>query len=564
MTTTFSHSLGAGFWVVVLSFTAVLAGISLYLARRVQSSDDFFRASGKASWWINGLSFIMSAFSASVFVANASLAYNRGSLNALLILAQLPVFVAGYMFFARLWHRSGVHTAVEFIDRRFGQRPAKFFLFSGIPIRILDNANRLYVTGVLIENLLGIPLWQAAAFAGIVAVLFTIGGGFLAVIVTDAIQALILAAISIVVAVAALIRVGGLSAWMAKVPGDYWSLRLEGSDIGLPLIIAWVFVGLFAWNGNWALVQRYVSVPTERDATKVTLVAGISYYIIFPLLAIPPMAAVVLLPQLQGTIGGERSYIMLAEMLLPASLLGLLSFAMLGTTVTAVASELNVLSQVIVENSLLRVLPRLSERSKLIIGRCLIVLIMLMCLAIALEIRKFGGAFKYLITILGMTSLPVYMPMLLGLLERRSPGWGAVGSCCAGIAVSLVMKFGFGSPLASIIFTNGLVTLAFYFIAAWMSPRQATAVPPAKAGHAKPLSPEALRKAAEQQNKSFSRPIALSLVIMACVLLATSLFSRLNAPDLALSLSSVALVLLFALIISRLPRWLSKPPTTHE
>ncbi len=551
-----SAQLGTGFWIITVSFTLVLIGVSLYLTRRIKSSDDFFRASGKASWWINGLSFIMAAFSASVFVANASLAYNRGGLNALLILAQLPVFVAGFMFFARLWHRSGVHTAVEFIGSRFGQPTAKFFLYSGVPIRILDNANRLYVTGVLIECLMGIPLWQGVAFAGIVAVLFTVGGGFMAVLVTDAIQALILAAVSVVIAVAAVIRVGGVHEWMAKVPEGYWSMQMPGSDMNIWLIMAWVFVGLFAWNGNWALVQRYVSVPTERDATKVTLMAGISYYIIFPLLAIPPMVAVVLLPQLQGAIGGERSYILLAQTLLPAALLGLLSFAMLGTTVTAVGSELNVMAQVLVENLLVRIFPTLGEKAKLTIGRCLIVILMTLCLTIALQIRNFGGAFKYLMTILGMTSLPVYMPMLLGLLEKRAPGWGAVSSCCAGIVVSVLMKFVWGAPLAAVIFTNGLVTLAVYFISGWISPSRLGFSMPKRAAVVAPATEEEIAASVEQQRKSFNRPIAWSLTGMALVLLVTALLSGMSGPDLALALGTVAILLIFTFVISCLPKWL--------
>ncbi len=125
------------FWFVLCSYAVLLIGVSVYVGRMINNTDDFYRGGGNNTWWASGLSFFMTTTSASVFVANASFAYNYGLLNICLIIAQLPVFVLGYFVFARLWHRTGCESAIEFIDHRYGKATTKFFLWTGIPIRLL-------------------------------------------------------------------------------------------------------------------------------------------------------------------------------------------------------------------------------------------------------------------------------------------------------------------------------------------------------------------------------------------------------------------------------------------
>jgi SSS family solute:Na+ symporter len=458
------NMLNVQFWGVIGGYCLLLTAVSVYLARNVKSDDDFFKARGKTSWWVSGLSFFMTAFSASVFVANASLAYNYGLLNFLLILAQLPVFIFGYYLFSRKWHRTGVSTAIEFVEKRYSPKTAKFFVWTGVPIRILDNANRLYVTAVLVEALFGVPLEGAIFGVAVVALVYSVGGGFLAVEMTNALQAIVLFIIVGVVAVLGYFAVGGVSGFMANVPVDYWTLQAKDGDFNVSLICAWVFVGLFAWNGMWSLVQRYVCVEKEQDSRKVSLMCGISYYILFPLLALPPMIAAVLLPELRGTAGAEHSYVRIAELLLPSGLLGLLCFGIFGATVTSLNAELNVMSQIIVQDMLKKVLAKTTGKFRLWLGRIITIVIMGACIFIAMQIRGLGGAFKYLMTVLGMTTLPTFIPLLLGLLYRKTSGKGSIAAFLAGLLVSVVLKFGLDQSLAVVIFSNGIVTTLVFFL----------------------------------------------------------------------------------------------------
>lgn len=455
-------NIDSSFWWLLAGYGTLLIAVSVYFIRHIKSTADFYGSKGQTAPWLSGLSYFMSSFSASVFVANASLAYRHGSLNLLLILAQLPVFVAGYFLFSRRWFRTGCSTVIQFLGERFGRTTAKFFLWMGIPLRILENGNRVYVTAVLFEVMFGFNILTGAALTIAVALLSTVGGGFLAVVVTDSVQAILLFFIVAIVAVLSWQTAGGWEGFLSRMPDHYWSLFPESSNFGLTVIVAWSFVALFAWNGNWSLVQRFVAVPTERGAQRVSLFSGCAYYLLFPLMAIPPMAAAIAIPNLNTPQQAEYAYILMAEKVLPMGLMAMLCFGILGATITSLNGELNVMAQVIVQDMLKRRFTGISERGLLWLGRLVMIVIGGICLALALRIRDFGGAFEFLITVLSLCSLPTFIPLLLGLLTKRGDGRSAMLAFSAGILTSLILKFGLGQSLAVVIACNGLVTAAVF------------------------------------------------------------------------------------------------------
>ncbi len=453
----------ATFWIVMIANAALLAGVSIYLARYVKNTGDFFSGSNCTPWWVSGLSFFMTAFSASVFVANASFTYRHGMLSLVMIAFFFPVFLLGYLVFSRKWHRTGVSTAIEFIDKRYSGGASKFFIWTGIPIRILDNANRLYVTSVLIEVLLGLNLWTGILITSAITLVYTIFGGFLAVVVTDSIQAIMMAVIVSAVAIVGYLRVGGVSSMIEQFPQKFWDITPEGTDYNLIFIVSMTLVSLFSWNGYWSLVQRYVSVPTEKDAQKVALTSAVSYFVLFPLFFLPPLYAIILVPGLEGT-DSEQCYMRVAQMLLPSCLLGFLCFSIFGATVTALNSELNVISQIAVQDVLGKILKSAGDKMKLLIGRVIIVVAMLLCVSVAGFIRGLGGSFHYLIILMSLTTLPTFLPLLFGLLYKKTPAWGAVLSFCTGLTTGLILTFVVKIPTSYMIFANFAVTLSTMII----------------------------------------------------------------------------------------------------
>ncbi len=217
-------------------------------------------------------------------------------------------------------------------------------------------------------------------------------------------------------------------------------------------------------------MQRFVSVPTERDAAKVSLMGGLAYYLIFPVLAIPPMLAAALLPELRGTSAVEHSYFLIAWELLPQGLLGMLCFGIFGATITALNSELNVMSQVIVKDGIRHWTRNLGEKAELLVGRIIICVLLVICVAVSVKIREFGGAFKFLTTLLGLTTLPIFIPILLGLIMRKADGRVCMLSFTAGLTTAIVLRFGLEAPMSVVIAGNGAVTFLTYWLLPYLLP----------------------------------------------------------------------------------------------
>src|SRR5699024_2731069 len=106
-----------------------------------------------------------------------------------------------------------------------------------------------------------------------------------------------------------------------------WDQLPEGNDnlfndpytVGFAL--AFLYINFLSFNGgSWGLATRYISSPTEKQASKAAYLSGI-LYLIWPLILFFPMwAAPVLLPGLDNP---ADSYGLLVIKLLPQGLIGL-------------------------------------------------------------------------------------------------------------------------------------------------------------------------------------------------------------------------------------------------
>jgi len=433
------------------------------------------------------------------------------------------------------------------MDYRYGKPTTRFFLWTGIPIRLLENALRVYVTSILLEALFKIPLFYGVMITSSLALVYTLIGGLIGVVITDALQAILLGVIVVVVAILAWSELGSIDSFMTQLPENYWTLFPGDGSMDLPMILGWVFVALFAWNANWSLVQRFVSVPTERDATKVSLMGGLAYYLIFPVLAIPPMLAAALLPELRGTDAVEQSYFLIAWQVLPQGLLGMLCFGIFGATITALNSELNVMSQVIVKDGIRKFTAGLSEKAELLVGRLVIVVLLVVCFAISLKIRDFGGAFTFLVTLLGLTTLPIFIPVLLGLVMKKANGLVCMAAFTAGFLTAIVLRFMVDAPMSVVIPANGAATFLVY----WRLPYLLKAQKPSERTDL--LFERLAVKDASQEHDVETKGVhgkLLFLTAVSLLLIALILFIGSWTPggEVSLALSGVVVAALFVLM----------------
>ena len=438
-----SHRLETADHIVILGYFALLTLIGLYFWRRVRHTRDLFAAGGNVPWWLTGISFYLTGFSAFSFVAYSEMAYRYGLVALTLAWSAAAAMLAGTIFLAARWQRARIISPVEFLESRFNPALRQVLAWTGIPLKVIDDGLKIYATGIFVSVGMGYDLRTSILVTGLVMLLYTFMGGLWAVMVTDYVQFIILTLGVVVLFPMVFSRLGGFDALFQGAPADF------ASPVGGPItplyVVAFYMLVMLSYNGNWAYAQRFYSVRNEREARKAGFLAVALKIVGPPLFILPAIAARSLMPELMVPPNTPQyTYAALALEFLPAGLMGLMIAAMFSATMSTLSADYNVMASVITEDVYRRLIdPAASQRRLLLVGRLATVAVGLLTIFIgmALVTSAQRGLFEVMVTVFGLFVGPMLLPMLAGLISRRLTARGAA----AGIAAGLISGVSFFS-----------------------------------------------------------------------------------------------------------------------
>ncbi len=423
----------AGYFVLML-------GIGLYFYRHMRVMKDYFTGRNAIPWWLSGVSFYMTSFSVAAFVFYPSLCYRYGWVGVTLLWVAVPATLFSVTFFAKRWRRARIDSPVEYIETRYSALLRQLFAWQGVPVKIVDDGIKLYATGKFIAICSGLPIGESILGAGGIMLVYTFLGGVWAVSVTDFIQFVVLTAGILVILPLSVMKAGGLHAVIAQSPEGFF--RPTNDEFGWSYVIPVIALYALAWSSiNWSLIQRYYCVPKERDAMKVGWLVIALYIVGPPLMFFPAIAGRQFIPALADA--GDI-YPTLCAQLLPAGMLGLAIAAMFAATMSTLSGDYNVCASVLTNDVYKRLIrPRATERELVFVGRAMTLLIGVIGLAAAFVMArgKAENLFRIMVTLFGVATAPVAIPMLLGLVSKRVTNGGAIAGFLCGVSVGLVLFF---------------------------------------------------------------------------------------------------------------------------
>lgn len=175
-------------WLVFSGALLLVAGYGVLQGRRQRSSEGYLLAGRTLPWWVVAISVMATQASAVTFLATPGQAYADG-MRFVQFYFGLPLAIAVVcLFLAPAFHRSGVYTAYEFLERRFDGKTrtltACLFLLS----RGLATGITLYTPAAVLSVLLHWRIEWTTTLMGGVAVLYTTWGGSRAVGRTHVLQ----------------------------------------------------------------------------------------------------------------------------------------------------------------------------------------------------------------------------------------------------------------------------------------------------------------------------------------------------------------------------------------
>ena len=285
-------------YLVITFYFVFMAGMGWFFRNFSKNASDFFRGGGQMTWWLVGASAFMASFSAWTFTGAASIAYEFGIVILVIYLANAIGFFLNFTTFAPWFRQMRVITVMQAIRQRFGPGSEQFFTWLQLPIQIFYAAIWLFGLAVFAASVFGMNLPVTIVVTGLVVLLIATMGGSWAVVAGDFLQALILMPITVVVAVLALVAVGGVGPFFEQIPPDH--LDLLGSryaEYGLLWVIAMVIKQIIILN-NMQDAARYLCVKDGGAARKAAMLSAILFLVGPVIWFIPPMAARILYPDL--------------------------------------------------------------------------------------------------------------------------------------------------------------------------------------------------------------------------------------------------------------------------
>ncbi|MBQ2418810.1 MAG: sodium:solute symporter [Alistipes sp.] len=416
---------GIDYIVIVLYFLGLIA-VSVLVSRSIKSSADMFIAGRNSSWWLSGMSTYMTLFSASTFVIWGGVAFRSGFVAVLIgnILGFASFFVGRYL--SGKWREMKIKSPGEYLTIRFGKRSLNFYTLLGIIGRGFHTAVALYAIAIVMSTLMTLPeghfmadasghlaVSWAIVILGIITLLYTILGGFLAVLMTDVIQFGVLITVVIFMIPLSINAIGGLDNFVANAPEGYFTP--VSAEYPWFWLILWFFVNSFTIGGDWPFVQRYISVPTVSDAKKSTYLVG-ALYLLTPLIWYFPA---MVFRQIEPTANPEQAYILMSDHVLMKGMLGVMLAAMVSATLSTVSGTLNVFANVFTYDIYGQKHPEVGEKGLIRIVRIFTFAFGAAIIALALLIPYAGGAEKVVVTILTMIIGPLYIPSVWGVFSKR-------------------------------------------------------------------------------------------------------------------------------------------------
>lgn len=421
-----------------------MAGVAFlgYIAKRmVKTPEDYFAGGKRVPWWMAAVSHHVSGYSAVLFVAHTSKAYQWGLPMALLVFSTPLAMAIGSVLWAPRWSRLKILTPVEYLERRFNLGIRQVFAWSGMGVKFVDEGIKLYSLSVIVSFCTGWDLSLVIIGCGVVAVAYLAFGGLWATMLTDFMQFFVQYSITIAMVPFVLIMAGGWS--------GIWEVQPErfvpfGGTITPAFLPVWLVVITLSYNGGtWGLAQRFYSIGKPRDATKAALLSG-SLSLVYPFVVfIPAWAAHTLIGD---NLDPEHAYVAVVHKVLstwPPGSMGLFVSAMFAATMSMIDSDLSALSAVFTSDIYKRIFKRNATQAQMLrVGFLATIVFGGLTIACGLLTMKEKGAFDTMVEWYGAILGPVAVPLLFGMLYKRATWRGALGAWLLGFATFIGVKYG--------------------------------------------------------------------------------------------------------------------------
>jgi len=270
-------------WIIVVVYLVWMIWDGLRRTKESDKLEGYFLGGRSLPWWAVGLSVMATQLSAITMVGTTGQGYNDGmrflQFYYALPLAMIILSVTLVPFF----HKSGVYTAYEYLERRFDAKTRAFTSLLFLLSRSMSLGVVISAPAVVMSVMVGLSVTQTVLLLAIPTAVYTMFGGVQAVAWTDVKQ-------MVVIVVGLLAAVGVL---VVGLPGDVSIAdamhiagstgRLQTFDFSFDLTnqytfwsgtIAALFLFCSYFGTDQSQVQRYLTTASVDEARESLLMSA--------------------------------------------------------------------------------------------------------------------------------------------------------------------------------------------------------------------------------------------------------------------------------------------------
>ncbi len=331
--------------------------------------------------WAIGLSLMATYLSSISYLANPGKSY-ASDWRPFVFSLTLPVAIwVASKWFIPLYRNQVQTTAYEYLEQRFALWARMYMGAAYILLQIGRFAVVLYLTALALAALLDVDIKVLILVLGFLTIIYTLLGGFAAVIWTDVVQAIVLFLGGLICLLVLLINMPGGWEQFSSVTSHEHKFALGSMDFDLVVQGFWVVLifGIVENLKNFSVdqnyVQRFLSASSEAEARKALWLGGLLYVPISALFFLIGTALFVYYLNVPaGTLPDKADqvfpYFIVHE--LPKGMAGLVIAGVLAAGMSTLSSSLNSAATVFTIDFYKRVLkPDAGDHSQLNMIPCL-------------------------------------------------------------------------------------------------------------------------------------------------------------------------------------------------
>jgi SSS family solute:Na+ symporter len=440
-----TSSFGTLNWIILGTYLGAVMAIGFGLTRRQKTSDDYFLAGRNMPWIIVGMSMFASMTSAISYMGMPGTAVKEDI--SILAGYYLSPVVAPFviLMFYPLYRRLNVTTSYEYIFRRYGASARYGVSALFVLARLGWLGAVIYAPALVLSIMTGMSVYLAILILGVIATLYTVAGGLKAVVLTDAIQFVVLVSGAIMVAVSLSWNVdGGVSGIFrtAAATGHLVNWHVSFFEAcALAFSVSYFFSLMQDYGCDQVAVQRLLASKSYAGMARAAVFNSLVDVFMFSLLAFVGLGLFAYYRQFPAEgVDGDR---LLPHYMIHALPAGISGLAIAGIFVAAIASGgagIHSMSTVLVNDFVRPLWPReIASASEVRLGRMFTALIGTFGTCVAFYVSSIEQVLKAACMILGLFNGPILALFVLGVLTTRTNFRGWLFGAAAGLAATLLV-----------------------------------------------------------------------------------------------------------------------------